>query len=412
MLRFAMICLLPLILLSACGKGSVPPISPEKVFADTENAINTHYFEGPDSQPADFAKLYGAALASLETPVADKADRANLVKAIQAQGEAKVRERTYRALGSFLSALPGTNDFTRPEGLLLVEDKERQAGIGVLLTRQGPGRFLVLDTLEGSPAMLAGIKPGFVLKTIDGNEVKDMDIEEVAGRIRGKEGSSVKLSFLGGDAEPRRGKINLINYSNNTWATSTGGQVEILTLRTALPGAADDLRNFLKQMGTRSAFVLDLRKLQQGDYEECFKIADLFVGKRKIGAMISKGSTREMQSDGDIMFTGPIYVLVGKNSSPAADVLAAAIRSSLEVNLIGTDRPGLAYLTEHVMIDGGIQLHITRGVIADGDNYLLPRRAVKMDINVDDYLPPGPPGPKPSPEDPAHKQLMTMLGLK
>ncbi|MBL8019607.1 MAG: hypothetical protein JNM27_08095 [Leptospirales bacterium] len=412
MLRYASVLVLASFMLTACGKASVPPISPEKVFADTESAITAHYFEAPDAPPADFSKLYGAAIAALETQGAEKADRATLVKAIQAQGEAKVRERTYKALSSFLSALPGSNDFTRPEGLLLVEDKERQAGIGVLLTRQGPGRFLVLDTLEGSPAQLAGIKPGYVLKTIDGLEVKDMDIEEVAGRIRGKEGSTVKLTFLGGEAEPRRGKINLINYSNNTWSTSTGGQVEILSLRTALPGAADDLKNFLKKMGTRSAFVLDLRKLQQGDYEECFKIADLFVGKRKIGAMISKGSTREIQSDGDILFTGPIYVLVGKNSSAAADVLAAAIRSSLEVNLIGSDRPGLAYLTEHVMIDGGIQLHITRGVISDGDNYLLPRRAVKMDINVDDYLPVSPPGPKPSPEDPAHKQLMTMLGLK
>jgi len=417
MMRSAKIFLALAAVLCSCNRGAVPPINPEKVFSDTEKAISVHYFSGSENETADFPRLYAAAIAALEPSENAKADLNTLVKIIQAGGADKVRERTYRALNAFLSALPGANSFARPEGLILSGDKDRQAGIGILLTQQGPGRFLVLDTLEGSPATIAGIRPGSVLKTIDGLEVKDMDIEEVAGRIRGKEGIPVKLGLYGNDFELKRARIGLVKFSNNTWTTNTGGQVEIIAIRMTLPGTAEELKNFLLQMGTRSAVILDLRKLQQGDYEECFKVADLFVGKRKLGSMIAKEEGRppaktEINGNPDTLFTGPVYVIIGKNSSPAADVVASAIRSSLEVNLIGTDRPGLAYLTAPVPIDSGITLQITRGVVTDPQDIPLPRTGVKMDVAVDDYLPIGPPGSKPSQDDPAHKQLSTILQLK
>lgn len=395
-------------LFAFCGKSKeVPPINPTKVFTQVEAAITTTYFSGDPAPPLE--KLYGNAVAALdakETP-----DMKGTIKAIESQGPDKVRERTYRALNAFLSELPGGNDFTRAEGLLMSEDKSRQAGIGILLMQEGPGKFIVLDTLESSPAQAAGVKPGSVVKSIDGLEVANMDLEEVAGRIRGAESTDVRLGLLGSEPTIKRSKLNFINYSNATWLLTTGGQVEIVALRTAVPGTATNLEQFMRQMGKRSAVILDLRKLQSGDFSECFKIADLLVGKKKMGELVQKNGAIPMESTADSLFTGPIYVILGKHSSSAADVVAMALRSSLEVNLIGVDRPGLAYFAENIPLDGGIVLKLTKGFVADERSIPLPKRGLKMDVNIDDYLPLEPPGDKPSEADPAHRQLRTMLGL-
>ena len=105
-------------------------------------------------------------------------------------------------------------------------------------------------------------------------------------------------------------------------------------------------------------------------------------------------------------------MIVGQNSTPAADALASAIRSSLEVNIIGSDRPGKTYPTLGIPIAGGIQLNISHGVVTDNAGNPLPMTGVKADVQVEDYLPPEPLGPKPSDADPVHRQLRQILQLK
>lgn len=399
-------------MLSCSSSKTLPPLDPDAVFRETEAALKQHYFAGPAAETPAMPRLYASAIAALQPDKETPPSRENLVALIQNQGEGAARLRTYRALGGFLSALPGANDFTRPEGLLLKQDPKRQAGVGLLLMQQGPGRIMVLDTLEASPASRAGIRPGSILKAIDGVEVKDMDLEEAAGRIRGEDASTVKLEFYGGAFETKRARFNFLHYTNATWDQTTGGQVEIITLRTTLKDTSELLKQFLLQMGKRSAVVLDLRKLQQGDYEECFRIADLFVSNKKLGSIITSKGPRDFSADPDVVFTGPVYVIVGSNSSSAADALASAIRSSLEVNILGIDRPGKAYPTLGVPIAGGIQLNVTHGVVTDSAGNPLPVTGVKADVQVNDYLPPEAPGAKPSDADPVHRQLRQILNLK
>lgn len=401
------------IFLAGCSSSkNLPALDPDAVFKETETALKEHFFAGPNAELPPAPRLYTAAIAALQPESPVPPSRENLVALIKKNGESQERARTYQALAGFLSAVPGANDFTRPEGLLMRQDPKRQAGVGLLLMQQGPGRIMVLDTLESSPASRSGIKPGAILKAIDGAEVKDMDLEETAGRIRGEEGSPVKLDFYGGSFEVKRARFNFLHYTNATWGQTTGGQVEVIQLRTTLKDTSELLKQFLLQMGKRSAIVLDLRKLQQGDYEECFRIADLFVSSKKLGSILTRSGPREFMADQDVVFTGPVYVVVGANSSPAADALASAIRSSMEVNIVGSDRPGKTYPTLGVPVAGGVQLNITRGVVTDSAGNPLNITGVKTDVQVDDYLPQEPLGPAPYPADPAHRQLKQILQLK
>src|SRR5580693_8211114 len=63
---------------------------------------------------------------------------------------------------------------------------------------------VVVSPFEGSPAAAAGIRSGDVIVTIDGVPVNTTTLADTIGRMRGKEGTSVKIGILRqGSTEPK-----------------------------------------------------------------------------------------------------------------------------------------------------------------------------------------------------------------
>ena len=58
------------------------------------------------------------------------------------------------------------------------------------------GQVVVVTPFEGSPAAEAGIRPGDVIATIDGVAVNTTTLADTIERMRGKEGTSVKIGIL------------------------------------------------------------------------------------------------------------------------------------------------------------------------------------------------------------------------
>ena len=58
------------------------------------------------------------------------------------------------------------------------------------------GEVVVVAPLDGSSAAAAGIRSGDVIATIDGVPVNTTTLADTIGRMRGKEGTSVKMGIL------------------------------------------------------------------------------------------------------------------------------------------------------------------------------------------------------------------------
>ena len=65
-------------------------------------------------------------------------------------------------------------------------------GIGIVFGKRG-NDYVVISALEDNPGAKAGIKSGDIITAIDGNPTRDMNMEQVANKIRGKHGTVVKL---------------------------------------------------------------------------------------------------------------------------------------------------------------------------------------------------------------------------
>src|SRR6202789_4540398 len=76
------------------------------------------------------------------------------------------------------------------------------SGVGIEVSMEDE-EVVVVSPFEGSPAAAAGIRPGDVISTIDGVPVNTTTLADTIGRMRGKEGTSVKIGILReGSAEP------------------------------------------------------------------------------------------------------------------------------------------------------------------------------------------------------------------
>ncbi len=404
------------LLVTACSTSKLPPLDPEIFISDLEKAIARDYvYSGSetDSPRWSMDMLYSAALQSLGQKT-EAGSRAALLDYLKKMRPEELRPALYTALRGFLNALPvGKNDFGKPESLKWARDPDRSAGVGMVLRMTDPGKFLILDCLEGSAAHRENIQSGLFLEKVDGREVGNMDLDEVVGRIRGPADSEVKINYGGRSATLVRTEVVFRNIVNVSWNLPDESKVEYILLRSTVSGTANQVQGLISGLGPRKALIIDLRKLHQGDFEESFRTADLFVGSGRLGSMMMRNEPiRHFDADVDRIYTGKVYLILGKNSSPFAETLAMAMLTSPDTILMGQDFPGNGFIAKVSNINGGIELRLTGGLILNSEEKPLYSASLPIAVQVDDYLPVRPILSQPDNQDPAQNKLAEILGIK
>ncbi|PKL29864.1 MAG: hypothetical protein CVV45_20455, partial [Spirochaetae bacterium HGW-Spirochaetae-10] len=287
-----------------------------------------------------------------------------------------------------------------------LKDPALNAGAGLVLFRESYGRFRIVDVLEGSAAHLAGIPQKGMLEKIENRPVIDLELEDVVALIRGTSGTSLSLTVDGKQYTLVRGQYSVQLLRKSEWDVE-GKRVLYVELRSAGKGAARELESVLMKSNNPDAMVLDLRKLNSGDFEEAFAIADLFVGGGEMGLIKRKGiAARPMQADANVLYSGKTYVLVSNRTSPHVKTLAMALRLSDKVKFIGPDTSLVTYAGIEVPLEDDGYAMIIDAVIepAEGkDSRLNP------DIEIEDFVPVNPPSTKPDEQDPAQAALLKAL---
>src|ERR1700728_5438114 len=99
------------------------------------------------------------------------------------------------AIRGMVEALDDHSTFLSPDEFedMKVSTSGTYAGIGVEVV-PGKGGVSVVGRMPGSPAERAGIQTGDVIVQIDGIEVDPADLDSAIARMRGPEGSQIRLA--------------------------------------------------------------------------------------------------------------------------------------------------------------------------------------------------------------------------
>ncbi|NET01729.1 MAG: S41 family peptidase [Sphaerospermopsis sp. SIO1G1] len=221
-------------------------------------------------------------------------------------------------------------------------------------------KLTVVEPIENSPAIRAGMKKGDQIIAINGKSTARMKVEEASKLIRGKVGTSLTLTLR------RRGKgsfnvkltratieIPTVRY---TLKQDGGRRIGYIRLREFSGHAADQMRRAIRELNKQKvdSYVLDLRGNPGGLLQESIEIARMWLDNGGIVKTVDRiGGSQETKANRTALTKQPLAVLVDGNSASASEILTGALKDNNRAVVVGTKTFGKALVQSvHELIDG------------------------------------------------------------
>lgn len=249
---------------------------------------------------------------------------------------------------------------------LMQQNEGSFGGIGVVMGFPGPGQCQVMSVMENTPGEAAGLQPEDFILQVDGVDVKELQPEEIAQRVRGDEGTQVVLTIGRKGQEDfevtiTRAVISMTTAKGVMLQDTKIGYIRVASFseKTAKEFQTDLAK--LKEEGMQG-LIIDLRSNPGGLITSCVDIANQVVPAGEIVSVVDRNGHREVFDSSLENFDYPIVVLIDGNSASASEILAGAIQDRQCGTLVGTKSFGKGSVQTMVpLYDGdGIKLTIAR----------------------------------------------------
>lgn len=238
-------------------------------------------------------------------------------------------------------------------------NKDGDADVGLTVSRR-LGFLMVVSARAGSPAEKAGMRPGDVLKTIDGRHTRPFASQVGQRLLKGAPGSMVKLVVLrAGEADPLeislvREKLAAVPPKGRILDGTTTGYLKIAEFRAQ---SAEDVRSELEALRKSGAkdLVLDLRGVAEGSVPEAAHVAELFL-KGGVVTKLKGAHVADQVLSADparSMWDLPMATLIDHGTAGPGEVVAGALLDANRSPLVGKRTFGRAPQQKAIALEEG-----------------------------------------------------------
>ncbi|WP_026731992.1 carboxyl-terminal processing protease CtpB [Fischerella sp. PCC 9605] len=304
------------------------------------------------------------------------------------------REEAYVAIREALQKLgdPYTR-FMDPKQFeaLTSQTSGEVSGIGIRMeVNETNKRLVVVEALENSPAIKAGIKPGDEIVAIDGKPTGQMKIEDASKLIRGRAGTMVTLRLERDGRSAFDLKLTRANIEVPTvrYELKQEGNRRIgyIRLREFSAHASDQMRRAIRDLNGKqvNGFVLDLRGNPGGLLQSSIEIARMWMNDGSIVRTVDrKGGSEVSKANHTALTNRPLVVLVDNNSASASEILAGALKDNKRAIVVGSKTFGKALVQSvHELADGsGVAITIAHYYTPKGTD--INHKGIAPDIKLD-----------------------------
>jgi carboxyl-terminal processing protease len=272
-----------------------------------------------------------------------------------------------------------------------ISSSGRYSGVGIELSIEDE-QVVVIAPFDGSPAAQAGIRSGDIIVTIDGIPVNTSTLADTIGRMRGAEGTSVKIGIMReGNPEPmlftlKRSRVDL--HSVRGEMLEPGYAFVRISQFSETTG--DDLNSTLKDLRKHNGaplkgLVLDLRDNPGGVLEAAVAVADAFLDSGVI--VTAKGRTPDSKFEmdatpGDLLNGAPIVVLVNGGSASAAEIVAGALKDQHRAKLMGRTTFGKGSVQTIIPLSDDRAVKLTTSLYYTPSGVSINHRGIAPDIEL------------------------------
>jgi carboxyl-terminal processing protease len=273
----------------------------------------------------------------------------------------------------------------------------KYSGVGLEVSTQD-GAILVIAPIDDTPAQRAGIESGDEIIEIDGVSVRNGELNDAIGKMRGHAGTALTIKVRRQDYDDpltfhlTRQKIKVASVRHEVLQPSYG----YVRLSQFNESTADELSRAIDEMTDEvqeqtgemlTGLILDLRNNPGGILDAAVEVSDLFLDQGIIVTANGRTPESRFRHDaeiGDIMDGAVVVVLVNGGSASASEIVAGALQDHGRALIIGTTTFGkglvqtvmplskgraIKLTTSHYYTPSGGSIHeigITPDVVVDG----------------------------------------------
>ncbi len=240
------------------------------------------------------------------------------------------------------------SDYFSPEALDHFNEAiaGRFSGVGLTVSQVKPG-LRVDSVFPHSPAEEAGIEPGELIVSVNGESIAGESSQVSTEKIKGPEGSEVTIGVKGG----RSGKTRELKVTRAQIALPVvtrevkevdGRKLGYVRLVSFSEGAHALLRKAVEKVREEGAegIVLDLRGNGGGLLDEAVLTASVFLPEDEV--VVTTDSRTQghsvYETVGDNLPALPLVVLIDRNTASAAEILTAALADNAGAGPAPTER--------------------------------------------------------------------------
>lgn len=298
---------------------------------------------------------------------------------------------------------PYTNILTPKDYNMLMEKLQEKtfSGIGVYieLDMENSNVLTILEPIEGSPAFKEGMQAGDVIEEIDGESTKNITLDAAVAKLRGPQGSPVKLGVRRKGVKKlltfkiHRADINVhsvtfkilednIGYIRiRMFGTETGHELDAALNNLMSP---EEVKGSTPHEKIRS-MILDLRNNGGGYLDAAVDVSSRFLppGSVVFKRLDKNGKIKDFYSKDCEYSKLPLVVLVNRFSASSSEIVTGALKSNKAGTFMGDRTFGKGSVQQIYPLASGSALKLTVSYFLTPEGKIINKKGLRPDILID-----------------------------
>lgn len=239
-------------------------------------------------------------------------------------------------------------------------------GIGALIHRQG-SNVVISEPYENSPAHKAGLQAGDRILSINAKDASNKSVSDVSLLLKGQPGTKLDLLIERNGVKLEktviRENVSIPNVAYSSLFDDGTGYIKLTGFTQNSGKEVKEALLKLKESGTLSGLILDLRDNGGGLLNEAVTITNLFVKKGEM-VVSTKGKTPDRNKSYKTALQPlepnlPLVVLVNGMSASASEIVAGAIQDLDRGVIIGERTFGKGLVQNIIPLSYNTQMKVT-----------------------------------------------------
>ena len=272
---------------------------------------------------------------------------------------------------------------------LLESSSGSYSGIGCYVQlNQETGEIILVRPMKNSPALEAGVLPGDILVSVDGESVVGQDLDTVVTKIKGPEGTTVVMGVLrDGATEPIELTVTRAHIEVDTieyeMLDNHIGYVKIVEFDEITQYQFDDAVTDLESQGMEK-LIIDVRDNPGGSLQCVLSILDRLLPEGELLRVVDRDGNAEVYSSDDAEYVDlPMAVLVNGDSASASEVFSGCMKDREAAVIVGMNTFGKGIVQSVYGLDDGSGFKITTDEFFTPSGNVIHGVGIAPDVEID-----------------------------